>query len=227
MTHRIKATSCLLSFIVSVGVFPAPAQAQVSVESVQTYAGPQTVTPGQIIHVTVETTQRGGNNSQNKTVELTYVVGGTETTLTGITKEGLVSFDVNAQSQSGMMDFVAQVDGVVSKGASVIVSAGQPAIFTLMTKRSRHSQSIDISSDVIVDAFGNAVTDLTLVSLDWVDQQGVKSSENIQLSNGRIIFVSRCPARFTAPLKIRAILKNRDVMSSDVSELCRGRRAKA
>lgn len=190
-------------------------------DTVQTYAGPQTVTPGQVIHVTVEVTERGGKSARAEIVELVYFADEKETTLTGVVRNGLVSFDINAQLYSGMMNFVARVDGVVSNAASVMVSAGQPAEFDLIVKRSRHSQSISISSDVIVDGFGNAVSDQTLVSLDWVDQHGVKSSENIQLSNGRIIFVSGCPANFTSPLTIRAVVKNRDAISSDVSALCK------
>ncbi len=224
MTQRMKALYCLLSFIATVGVFPvfvhAQAWAHMPTDMVQTYAGPQTVTPGQVIHVTVEVTESGGISAHNKDVELTYLVDGTETTLTDTATDGLVSFDINAQSNSGMMDFVARVDGVVSKAASVMVSVGQPAVFDLVTKRSHHSQSIDIRSDVITDDFGNAVSDQTLVSLDWIDQHGVKSSENIQLSNSRIIFASRCPAKFKSPLRIRATLKNTDVISSDVSALC-------
>lgn len=191
------------------------------IHTVQTYAGPQTVMPRQVIQVTVEVTKRGGISANYKVVELTYLVDGTETTLTETARDGLVSFDINAQTQSGMMDFVARVDGTVSNAASIMVNAGQPAAFDLITKRSRHSRFIDIRSDVIRDNFGNAVSDQTLISLDWVDQQDVKSSENIQLSNGRIIFVSRCPASFTSPLRIRVVLKNTDVMSSDVSALCK------
>lgn len=220
MTTRKKATVSLLSLIMSVGFSAVATHAQTSPDRLQIYAGPQSVSPGQNISVTIEFTDAHGKSVHDKTVYLTYIHDGVSISRPGKVSNGLVSFDVQAQRIAGIMTFKARVGDLVSNHAPVLVLAAQPSAFELKVDLSRNTDFVELTTETITDAFGNPVSDQTTVTLDWIDPTGVKRSEVVQLSNGRMNYASRCPLAYNAPLKIRAVLKNVEVFSSDLSILC-------
>jgi len=203
------------------------AQAQTPSYSLQVYAGPQTTTPGQNISVTIEMTEVDGKSSHDKTVQLTYISDGVSTSLYGKVSNGLVSFDVQAQRIAGRMTFKARAGDLVSNHAPVLILAAEPTVFELKVDLSRNTDFVELTTATITDVFGNPVSDQTLVALDWIDRTGVKRSEAVQLSNGRMNYSIMCPVAYDAPLKIRAVLKNVEVFSSDLSTLCAVRKDRA
>ncbi|MEP3654749.1 MAG: hypothetical protein ABJO36_07625 [Litorimonas sp.] len=223
MTNRMKLTVSLLSLVMSVGVSAGSAQAQTDASRLQVYAGPQTTIPGENISVTIEMTDGHGKSVQGETVQLTYVSDSVPKLLSGKISNGLMSFDVSAQSIAGGMTFQATSGDLTSNSARVQIVATQPDTFKLEVRSSNNVNLVDITTDSISDAFGNLISDQSLVALSWVDNTGVKRSEAAQLSNGRIIYTSICPGEYAAPLKIRAVLKNVEVFSSDLSVLCASR----
>lgn len=227
MTKRPKASLSLLSLIMGASFSVISARAQTPSDSLQVYAGPQTATPGQDISVTIEMTDVDGKSSHDETVQLTYISDGVSTSLSGKVSQGLVSFDIPAQRRAGTMTFIANADDLISNQTVVMVVAGEPIGFKFNVEPSRNANLVDLTTDVISDAFGNPVSDQTLISLDWIDQSGVKQSEFVQLLNGRMTYVSICPDAYAAPLKIRAVLKNVEVFSSELSDLCAARKERA
>jgi hypothetical protein len=223
MTKRIKFSLSLLSLIMGASFSATAAQGQEPFGKIQVYAGPQSVTPGQTISVTIEKTNLLGGSSHDETVELTYMSDSEFVSLSGKVLQGLVSFDVPAQHRAGRMTFNAISGNLVSNPSSVMVVAAAPISFEFDVEPSRDANVVDLTSAVIRDAFGNPLTDQTLIALDWFDQTGVKQSEFTHLSNGRLAHVSICPSAYTVPLRIRAVLKNVEVFSTELSEFCAGR----
>jgi len=172
------------------------------------------------VNVTIELTDFQGNSSNNQPVQLTYFEDGISKTATGHVENGLVSFDVRAQKGTGMMNFSALYAGNLSNVAPVMVVAGRPAGFSLKVKPSQTPQKVKIISEIITDRFENPVSDQNIMSLDWIDQRGLRRSEFLQPTNGQIIANINCPVKFLAPLQIRAVLKNSKFLSPDLSALC-------
>jgi len=220
MTNRTKATVSLLSLIMSVWFSVATAQAQPAANSLQVYAGPQTALPQGNINVTIEMTDGHGNSVQGETIQLTYISDGVPMTVSGKVSNGLVSFDVKAQRRAGGMIFKALSSDLVSNNASVLIVAAQPNTFKLKVRPAKNANFVQLTTETLSDVFGNPISDQTLVSLSWIDSSGVKRSETAQLSNGSMSYMSICPRAYVAPLKIRAVLKNVEVFSSDLSVLC-------
>lgn len=220
MTSRIKATVSLLSLVISVGFSDATAQAQPAANSLQVYAGPQTALPQGNISVTIEMTDGHGSSVQGETIQLTYISDGVPMTMSGKVSNGLVSFDVKAQRRAGEMIFKALSSDLVSNNAPVLIVAGQPKTFKLKVRPARNPNFVELMTETLSDAFGNPISDQTLVSLSWIDSAGVKRSEAAQLSNSSMSYMSICPQVYIAPLKVRAVLKNVEVFSSDLSALC-------
>ena len=227
MTKNTKNSLFLLSLIMGVSFSVSSAQAQAPSDRLQVYAGPQTATPGQNISVTIEMTNLQGRSSHDERVQLTYNSDGVSTSLSGKVAQGLVSFDVPAQRKAGRMTFNAYIGDLISNHTSVMVVAGTPIKFEFDVKPSSDANLVNLTSDVIRDSFGNPVSDQTLISLDWIDQNGLKRSEFVQLLNGRMSHVGICPDAYAATLRIRAVLKNIEVFSTELSGLCPGRKESA
>ena len=220
MMNRSKATVSLLSLIMSASFFVAATQAQAPSDRLQVYAGPQTALPGDNINVTIEMTDSHGNSEQGETIQLTYISDGVPMRVSGKVSNGLVSFDVKAQRKAGGMTFQALSGDLVSNNAPVLIVAAQPNTFKLKVRPSRNANFVEIRTETLSDTFGNLISDQNLMNLSWIDSSGVKRSEAVQLSNGSLSYVSICPRAYVAPLKIRAVLKNVEVFSSDLSVLC-------
>ena len=103
----------------------------------------------------------------------------------------------------------------------VSVLAGSPQNFTLSVKQGMRAGTVEISSGIITDKFENSISDLTLTSLDWIDERGLNASLNVQLTHGRIILSANCPSDFTGALKLRAVVNSTQDISSDLSSFCR------
>lgn len=184
------------------------------------YAGPQSVTPEQSIHVTIEANDVYGYSLDNLAIELSYIADGRPQIMMAKTRNGLVSFDVLAQQTAGLMTFSAKSGAYTSTNAVVIVRAGQPEILQLTVMPNKISGAVNISLAAITDKFDNLVSDMSLVTIDWLDNSGVKGSEQIQLSKGQAAYTSSCPANFSGALRVRAAFKNVENISSDVSNIC-------
>ena len=214
MTDRNKLLrSALAAPFIALTLFPNP-QAHGAPTSLTVYAGPQSVSPRQIINVTVEASGVEAN------VELSYISDGTLRNLTATTRHGLVSFDIPAQDMTGRMSFTAKTGDTLSTPALVTVLAGPPQPFMVQLQEGGETASIDIISDVITDKFKNPLSDLSLVSIDWIDQSGLKASQDTQLKQGRITFTTQCPSMFYSPIKLRASINSVQFTSADVSSLC-------
>ena len=220
MTIRKKAITTLISWVTCIGFSVVTVQAQTPPHELYIYAGPQTVSPGQLVNVTIELTDFQGNSLNSQPVQLLYRADGVAKSLTGKVENGLVSFDVKAQNRTGMMNFSAQYAGTSSSIAPVMVVAGRPVGFSLQVKPTLSPKTVEILSEIITDEVENPVSDQNLISLDWIDSRGVRRSEFLQLTNGRINSNISCPVNYRAPLHIRAVLKNSKFLSSDLSGLC-------
>jgi len=206
--------SCLLASLV------VPKVHAETVRGVVVYAGPQSVSPRETIHVTVEITDTSGNNINDGNVNLSYMRDGVAKTLSGTPRHGLVSFDVLAQDTVGLMKFTANTETGTSEEALVTVVAAPPQPFSLEVQAGIHSGIINLVSDVIADEYGNAVSDLSLISVDWIDDKGLKARQNIQLLNSRILLTGTCPANFYGALKVQANLNAIKSAPIDISSFC-------
>ncbi len=184
------------------------------------YAGPQSVMPKQIIYVTVEVNHSDGHSLNHYPVELSFELDGETNILTGSTIEGLASFEVPAQKTTGLMMFLANAGGVKSANGVVVVNAGLPEILALKLRPSKFSNTVEVSIGTVTDEFGNVVTDLSLVTIEWLDDLGAIRNEFVQLSKGQAEYIARCPAEYVGSLKVRASLKNITSHSSDISKMC-------
>lgn len=179
------------------------------------YAGPQSITPREMIHVTVQ------SSVLETVIELSYNSGNRRETQTAITKQGLISFAVPAQETVGQMRFTAQAGHRLSNTALISVLSGPPQSFKLNIKTGTQAGIVEISSNLITDEFENAISDQSLVSLDWIDDRGLNSSQNSQLNQGRLILKMKCPSEFEGTLRLRAAVSSADFLSSDISSVCR------
>ena len=200
---------------IAIGLLWPAFMASAQAAELNLYAGPQSITPREMIHVTVQ------SNVLETAIELSYNIGDGAETQTGITEQGLISFAVPAQDSVGQMRFTAHAGEVVSNMALVSVLAGSPQNFTLSVKQGMRAGTVEISSGIITDKFENSISDLTLTSLDWIDERGLNSSLNVQLTHGRIILSANCPSDFTGALKLRAVVNSTQDISSDLSSFCR------
>ena len=192
-----------------------------TVRNVVVYAGPQSVSPREIINVTVEITGMRGININDGNVNLSYISDGVVKTLSGTPRYGLVSFDVPAQDTVGLMKFSANTKVGTSEETLVTVVAAQPQPFSLEAQAGKHSGTIRLMSDVIADEFGNPVSDLFLISVDWIDDKGLKARHNTQLLNSRIVLTETCPTKFYGALKVQANLNAIQSSPIDISSYCK------
>jgi len=214
----------LQPYLLAIGVTALHAQsgahASEAIDILTVYAGPQSVSSDENIHVTVEARGESGKSVHDHLVRVSYLSNGISKTVSGKTEHGLVSFQVPAQSTVGLMKFTAATSAVVSNQAFVMVSAGPPEKFSLSIKSAQQAGAVDIHSGLIVDSFGNQVSGLSLISIDWVDNTGLQRTQNVQPTDGRLILTAACPRKWAGTLKIRASLKNTSALSSDISSLC-------
>lgn len=198
---------------------PLKAHADIA-PSLTVYAGPQSVSPREVIHVTVEVTDKSGSSMNDKAVELSYISDGILKTVSGTPELGLISFGVRAQDMTGLMAFSAKAADVTSNEALVTVVAGPPLHFKITAQTNQEPETLKLTSDVITDSHGNPISDLSLVSMEWIDFNGLKARQTVQLLNGRIAFTAKCPTTFTSPLKVRAIVDTIESVSKDVTSDC-------
>jgi len=198
---------------------PLKAHADIA-PSLTVYAGPQSVSPREVIHVTVEVTDKSGSSINDKAVELSYISDGILKTVSGTPELGLISFGVRAQDMTGLMAFSAKAADVTSNEALVTVVAGPPLPFKITAQPNQEPETLKLTSDVITDSHGNPISDLSLVSMEWIDFNGLKARQTVQLLNGRIAFTAKCPTTFTSPLNIRAIVDAIESVSKDVTSDC-------
>lgn len=219
LIYSAITTSVLVNFI------PLKVHADTGL-SLTVYAGPQSVAPRQTIHVTVEFTDESGNSMNKGNVEISYLSDGTLKTLSGTPKLGLISFDVPAQNTIGLMTFSAKAADVTSKKALVTVVAGSPLPFKITAQPSKEPETLKLTSNVITDSHGNLISDLSLVSMEWIDFDGLKIRQTVQLLNGQILLTTKCPAKFKSPLIVRASVGAIESVSKDVSADCLGGQVK-
>lgn len=221
MNRLIKILGTSAATLKTALVFPALVSADTLTNSVTVYAGPQSVSPRKPIFVTVEATDQSGASLNKLPVTLSYKADGTIRTFTGQLERGLVSFDVPAQTAAGHMTFSATVSGAYSNEAIVAVVAGRPQSLYLTVNPGDTAQSVTLSSKVITDEFGNPISDLTPVIIDWIDQSGLKSRQTVQLLNGRVLLTTQCPVSFEGTLNIRATLGALQFTSPKLNALCK------
>jgi hypothetical protein len=220
MNRLIKIIGTSAATLTTALVFPDLVSADTLTNSVTVYAGPQSVSPGNPIFVTVEATDHSGASLNKMPVTLSYKADGTIKTLTGRLERGLVSFDVPAQTTAGHMTFSATVSDAYSNDAIVAVIAGRPQKLYLTAKSGDTAQSVTLSSEVISDEFGNPISDLSPVIIEWIDQSGLKGRQTVQLSNGRVLLTTQCPVNFEGTLSIRATLGALQFNSPKLNALC-------
>jgi len=103
----------------------------------------------------------------------------------------------------------------------VTVVAAQPQPFSLEVQAGKHIGTIKLMSDLIADEYGNPVSDLSLISVDWIDDKGLKTRQNSQLLNSRILLTGTCPAKFYGALKVQANLNAIQSAPIDISSYCK------
>jgi len=219
MTRLKKLICSVIATGVLVNLIPLKAHADIT-PSLTVYAGPQSVSPREVIHVTVEITDQSGSSLNDKAVELSYISDGILKTASGTPELGLISFDVRAQDMTGLMAFSAQLADVISNEALVTVVAGPPLPFKITAQPNQEPETLKLTSDVITDSQGNPISDLSLVSIEWIDFNGLKTRQTVQLLNGRIALTAKCPTHFESPLKVRATVDAIESVSKDVTTDC-------
>lgn len=220
ITRLNKIISITFIAAVSTSALPAVSYGGEVESTVTVYAGPQSVSPNQTIFVTVEATDEKAESLMNTKVELSYKVDGRPLTMSGKTTRGLALFEVPAQNTAGVMTFSAAVKGVTSRTARVLVTANAPQAFALTVKQTKQPRHIAITSSVIADGYGNRISDMSVVSVDWIDMSGLTAQQMIQPTNGRIIFTAMCPKVFAGALRVRTSLQTQQITTSDISSLC-------
>lgn len=178
------------------------------------YAGPQSVTPREVIYVTVQ------SEDSNAAIELSYRADGKVEILTGTAVHGMISFEVPSQKTTGQMGFTAKSETGLSNTSLVSVLAGPPKSFNLEIKRGKQVRTVDVWSDIISDQFGNSISDHALVSIDLIDDRGLIASQNVQLTQGRIVSNTKCPREINGDLFIRAVVNDAADVTTDMSSLC-------
>lgn len=219
MTRPKKLICSVIATGLLANLIPLKAHADTA-SSLTVYAGPQSVSPREVIHVTVEYADESGSSMNDKTVELSYISDGILKTVSGIPKLGLISFDVPAQDMTGLMIFSAKAADVTSNEALVTVVAGPPLPFKITAQPNQEPETLKLTSDMITDSHGNPIADLSLVSMEWIDFNGLKARQTVQLLNGRIALTANCPTNFTSPLRVRAAVNAIESVSKDVSADC-------
>ena len=223
--HRLNKYICL-SLAAGLMVFiPAEYAKALDSSAVTVFAGPQSLSPRETIAVTVQISPSAGHMSGTEKVELTYSADGEIKSLLGNAVHGLLSFNIAAQDRSGVMKFSAKVAGQVSQDTLVSVVPGPPQKLFLKIKPSVQPQQLILSSGQITDAYGNTVSDQTLLALQWNDESGLIKSQNAQLLNGRLDLEVKCPSSYSGELTLRALLKTVQFSSSDLSAFCYSERA--
>lgn len=201
-------------------LLPSTVSANIAAKAVTVYAGPQSVSSGNPIYVTVESTDGAGASINGELAVLSFEADGLVKTVSGVLKDGLVSFEVPAQNTAGHMSFSATVAGLPSRDVLVAVVAGRPQGFSLSLKPGERAQSVVLSSMTITDAFGNPISDLSPVIIDWIDNTGLKGRQTVHLSKARVLLTAQCPERFEGPLKIKASLGAVQFTSPKLNALC-------
>jgi len=69
-------------------------------------------------------------------------------------------------------------------------------------------------------AFENSISNLSLVTLNWIDDRGLIGRQSLQLSNGIIDHTIPCPKQISGALNLRATLNSLQFLSSDISRFC-------
>lgn len=223
MMKRYKFTERAAALAMTLLCAEACAYADAAQNQLTVYAGPQSIAPEKTIFVTVEVTDDNGQNLHNEAVELSYVSDGRCQTLTGITRRGLVSFEVPAQKRAGLMRFSAKVTGSAARQAYIVVTASAPQMFTLSVKPAERGGHVAIGSSVIADMHGNSISDFSLITLDWMGDDGVAARQSVQPVKGRIAVSVACPTRISGALKLRASIYALQVSTPDISRLCRAK----
>lgn len=200
--------------------FPVESYAESDSQILTVYAGPQSVSPRETIYITVEVTSSDDANIDNGTVELSFSLDGNNETQKASTVHGLVSFEVPAQKSAGLMEFSAQYNSSQSNKALVAVVAGTPEELSLKVAPSARGGNVDISSGIIKDSFENSISNLSLVTLNWIDDRGLIGRQSLQLSNGIIDHTIPCPKQISGALNLRATLNSLQFLSSDISRFC-------
>ena len=216
--ERIVCTA--FAAILFAATLPSSAHANDTRKSVTIYAGPQSVSPGDIISVTVEATRADGKSLIDEVITMSFETDGVLETLSAKTTQGLALFEVPAQIKSGLMIFSANASGVASKEARIVVTANPPQAFTFKISRDEQVGYVEVVSSEIADEFGNHISDLSLVSVDWIDASGLNTRQMVQPTNGHIAFRAPCPSQFSGTLKIRASVQAQKITTPDIAELC-------
>ena len=220
MTRLNKIIATCAATLVSGPVSPTSVGADTPAKALTVYAGPQSVSPGEPIYVSVEATHGNGESISNEQIALSYKFDGVVKTLSGRPQNGLVSFEVPAQTQAGHMTFTAVISQTQSNTVLVAVVAARPHRFSLTAERGEQSGTVTLSSKVITDKYGNPISDLSPVIIEWIDEAGLKSRETVRLLNGRVLLTTQCPASFEGAAKIKASLGALQFTSAKLNALC-------
>lgn len=215
-TKFVSVAVTVASFAFSV---TSVAQAQ-PVSNLTIYAGPQSVSPGELIYVTVEGRNFSGQSLAAERVELSYIRDGEPTLVFGTFRDGLASFEVPAQNLNGLMSFSAKSSGAKSNNAEILVVSGPPQEFSIKSHPVRNGQGIELTSDKIADEYGNPISDLSLISINWMDQFGIKERHSVQPRNGYIFLLGQCPEAFSPPLMVQASVSTVASDPINVTALC-------
>ncbi len=223
----MKRTNKLISKSLLAGLsalaFTADSFAKPANTALTVYAGPQSVVPTQPVYVTVEATHPNGQSADDKEIALSFKRDGAHITLTGETKQGLASFKVAAGKTAGLMQFTAKAGTTRSDSVTVLITADRPQSFSLFTRATEQAGQIEIKSGLIADQYGNLISDITPVTLEWIDTSGLTAKQTARLQNSKLSLKRACPRSFTGALTIRASLQSLQIKSGDISNLCLGK----
>ena len=131
---RLNKYICSGLFTIIIGLTPAMSAKALDSNPITVFAGPQSLSPSEIISVTIQMPQSTGSFLGTEQVELTYTDDGVLKTLIGNAAHGLLSFNVAAQDSAGIMKFSAKALGQTSQEALVTIVPGLPQNLSLQIK---------------------------------------------------------------------------------------------
>lgn len=169
-------------------------------ENLNLYVGPQSVEPGEVIFIAVETlTAELGSSSATTVIIIDETTGQRHEAKV---EKGLAYLELTAPQQAGRLTFKAQIDESFSEPAEVLVHPGRAEAFDLLIEKNRGQ--VFIYSSIIADKFGNFIDDGIRADIQITSDEKVYSAFQTLTKNGRIGLHIPCDDIYKANSRIRA-----------------------
>ena len=159
-------------------------------ERLNLYVGPQSVEPGELLYIAVETANNQGGSGNSNNVVIVDTFSGRE--YLADVKHGLAHLEITAPIQAGRITFIARDHDIISNEAEVLVHAAIPDDFKLVLEKEKNQ--LFVSSSIITDKFGNMIEDGQAAQIVVSSRGALAEVFSTQLVSGRLNFRIKCSA---------------------------------